>query len=574
MKNRTYNPIKRLCALLLGMLLAISTLAVCALADDSAAINEDKNGVLQIVWCIPDTIGGSQGYFALSSGSGFLVNDQTLITSNHVLHFTGSEADAEVAFMVENFGNNWQKKTELRVYYTQSNYFLAKEISAIRNEVADYTAVKLEQPISGHKILPLGSTENLNPTDSCYALGLPLSKSYYTEDVNKDSLTSKDVNIETGSISKLTEVDHTAMVNHSATTIPGMSGGPLVDGNGNVIGVNKAYSLISDNNYYAVDISQVKNALITTGTEFIDATDVGSSINNGAASSPAESSAQQQEAPPVEPTNFDALKGAISAKEGELSDSSKKYTDESVKNVNDALESARGVANNTAATQAEVDAALQALNAVKLEEKQGPAIPMGAIIGIAVAVVAVVIVIIVLVARGKGKGDDEDDYPNYPPQQPVPPTSAGGFNQSAPNPAPVYTPPTAAPASPPTDVLGGSSNETTVLSGGSNETTVLSSRPYGKLTRSSSGESVDVAAEHFLIGKERSKVSYCISNNGAISRTHAEITKTGGGISLIDKNSKNGTFLNGVKCESGRAVPLKDGDRITLADEEFIFHML
>ncbi|MBQ9695325.1 MAG: hypothetical protein IJV58_02735, partial [Oscillospiraceae bacterium] len=58
-----------------------------------------------------------------------------------------------------------------------------------------------------------------------HALGFPYSKVVY-EDANKDTLTSKDVNIESGTISKLTDIGATSVVNHSATLIEGMSGGP------------------------------------------------------------------------------------------------------------------------------------------------------------------------------------------------------------------------------------------------------------------------------------------------------------------------------------------------------------
>ena len=71
--------------------------------------------------------------------------------------------------------------------------------------------------------------------------------------------------------------------------------------------------------------------------------------------------------------------------------------------------------------------------------------------------------------------------------------------------------------------------------------------------------------------RDRSKVTYCISDNTSISRTHAKIVHRGGKTYLVDLNATNGTLLNGVKV-TGAQVELKSGDRITLADEDFTYH--
>ena len=121
-----------------------------------------------------------------------------------------------------------------------------------------------------------------------------------------------------------------------------------------------------------------------------------------------------------------------------------------------------------------------------------------------------------------------------------------------------------------TSVLGGGSNETTVLSGG-NETTVLSA-DYGTLTRISTGEKVTISKERFVIGRERGRVDYCISDNTAVGRTHAIIVTRGGNAYVVDQNSRNCTYVNDVKAPGNQEVKIKSGDKITFADEAFTYN--
>jgi serine phosphatase RsbU (regulator of sigma subunit) len=54
----------------------------------------------------------------------------------------------------------------------------------------------------------------------------------------------------------------------------------------------------------------------------------------------------------------------------------------------------------------------------------------------------------------------------------------------------------------------------------------------------------------------------------AVSRFHAKIVRAGNDYELVDLNSRNGTFLNGVLVKQ---QPLRSGDRIRVGDIEFTF---
>lgn len=56
-----------------------------------------------------------------------------------------------------------------------------------------------------------------------------------------------------------------------------------------------------------------------------------------------------------------------------------------------------------------------------------------------------------------------------------------------------------------------------------------------------------------------------------VSRRHARLKRTGESWQIEDLNSLNGTFVNDKKLKSGRAVSLKDGDRIRLSQLHLIF---
>lgn len=98
-----------------------------------------------------------------------------------------------------------------------------------------------------------------------------------------------------------------------------------------------------------------------------------------------------------------------------------------------------------------------------------------------------------------------------------------------------------------------------------------SERPQVKLIRILNGQEILVDKPVFRIGKERSYVDCFIADNGAISRSHADIISRNGRVFICDKNSKNGTYVNGSAITPETEVELFVGDSIRLANEEFRF---
>lgn len=94
-----------------------------------------------------------------------------------------------------------------------------------------------------------------------------------------------------------------------------------------------------------------------------------------------------------------------------------------------------------------------------------------------------------------------------------------------------------------------------------------------RLTRKQTGEEIRIDKPVFRIGKERSYVDYFIADNGAISRSHADIILRNGRVFIRDLNSKNRTYVNGTAIEPEMEVELFPGNIVKLANEEFLFSM-
>lgn len=118
--------------------------------------------------------------------------------------------------------------------------------------------------------------------------------------------------------------------------------------------------------------------------------------------------------------------------------------------------------------------------------------------------------------------------------------------------------------------------ETTVLGGPRGETTVLGAavepaqlKPY--LIRARNNEKIPLNKPVFRIGKERSYVDYFIGDNTAISRSHANIIIEEGMYFVVDTNSTNHTYVNGVMIQSNVKTEIVSGAKLKLANEDFTF---
>lgn len=91
------------------------------------------------------------------------------------------------------------------------------------------------------------------------------------------------------------------------------------------------------------------------------------------------------------------------------------------------------------------------------------------------------------------------------------------------------------------------------------------------LIREKNQERIEITGYPFCVGKSRQSADYAITGNPAISRQHARFLLEGGQYMIVDLGSTNCTFVDGQQLMPDTPYLLRDGVRIQMADEEFVF---
>lgn len=92
------------------------------------------------------------------------------------------------------------------------------------------------------------------------------------------------------------------------------------------------------------------------------------------------------------------------------------------------------------------------------------------------------------------------------------------------------------------------------------------------LVRTQTGERIEITHTPFLLGTELGTVSYCVTNNTAVSRRHALFAIESGVCTVTDQKSTNKTYLNDQVLTPNLPAAVKDGDQLRLGNESFTFH--
>lgn len=553
---------KKLLAMLMVLCLSIAV-SLPAFADTTDGPTEAKNGVLQLT--VQVFVNSEEIY--RSSGTAFLINESHVVTNYHVIGF--STSDMEVLSAVQQAGADVEIR--YKVYSKRDVYREAALVQTASSAEMDFAVLELESPIGGRTPLALGDSDSVADLDAIYALGFP-SDSLQVQDIIFHD--SGDVAATRGVISKSLTVDGVNYFQHDATVSAGSSGGPLVNEEGAVVGINTLQGLTSQD-FYIVDedgtaVLQSYGHIDFNGAikvnELRDVLDQ-AMITYTSADGPVNNIDDEPE--DVEPTeevietvDYSSLEYKID--EAKVLDSSK-YTAESWGVLESNLESAETVLNDSAASQEQVDKKTSDLDSAikQLEEEKGI---NGVLIGViaAIVVVIIVLVIVLVVVLGNGKKSKKPPVGSVPP---VMNPNNSPYGQTPSNIQPMNNYQTAA-----TDEGAG---ETSVLSEGAGETTVLGGGGGANayLIRTKNGEKIMLNSPNFVIGKEKKRVNYCIADNTSISRSHARIVKKGTQYFIVDMNSTNFTIVNGVKLAANIETPLENGAKIRLSDEDFEFYM-
>lgn len=552
MKTHKITAFVRGLAAAIVVLCMMCMLPLAVLAETTnQAVMADTTGVVHVRLVYVDPSNRTE--HPIQNGTGFLINDSTVITCNHVIALT----DEQLAQAAEKFGtdaNTVKNNCKVKIGVLRDMTIDA----SIKNASAemDFAILNLNEQIYNRTYLPLRPSSDVQQTEEVFALGFNIEAEMF-QDVR--TYTSEDVSISSGRVSKLIHLDGVDYVQSSARITYGNSGGPLVDTNGNVIGVCQGGvgGEDSTDSSFSIAIDQVIESLDALGIEY--------NSTPGPTAQPTDVP-ETTEAPSSEvETTVD--KSGLQALVADMQDmDTASYDKESAEAFTTALQAAQTVLADEQATQEQVDSARDQLNsAFSALAPAGNNVMLFVIIGVVAAVVIILIVLIVVLS-GKKKPQVQD-LP-YPTEQPPVPVGSGAGNIGGFADVKPVIPPE------PQFAQGGfGGGETTVLNQGAGETTVLNQASnFGYLIRSRNNERININNASFMIGKERAKVNYCVTDNTSVSRTHAVITHRGTMAYIKDMNATNGTFVNGVRLSAGQESPLNPNDRITLADEEFVYY--
>ena len=171
-------------------------------------------------------------------GSGFVVSSNGLIVTNqHVV----SGGEAEDFFVV--IGEDSDPIQVEKIY---------------RDEVNDIALLKLAK--TDLKVLPLGDSTKIKVGQTAIAIGNPLGSLSNTVTVGSISALNREVEL-SDDYYQFSSRTHFDVIQTDAAINPGNSGGPLLNSNGEVVGVNFATVSGADNLSFALPINLVKQRI-------------------------------------------------------------------------------------------------------------------------------------------------------------------------------------------------------------------------------------------------------------------------------------------------------------------------
>ena len=503
----TFKLSKRVLSVLLAMLLlaftAVAALPSASAVETSEGVKKCMDSVLQIrMKYQPD----KSDDIIVSSGSCFVVNPSTVLTCAHI--FEGNDI---IEYAKKTYGRN-------HVFDREKN---GKKIDVLVNGGApvpatikkimvdqDYAILKLDEPIKRPSVT-FGASSESEITDHISTLGFPTLTGALQD---SKTYSNDQMSVSTSTITSKTTTDGIKYFMHDAIIANGASGGPLVNDQGLVIGINLYQDKSNDSasNYFrAIETDQILAVFQDLGYEYTQDSN-GGGDDKEATTAVSEDST---EATTIAPTTAKP----------------EPATDKNDTNDNNGGE----------------------IDITKLI----------IIIAIAVVIVVIIVVILIIVLGGKKKNTGGNG----------PAGPGGGYpaaSQRPQPPVPPYTPAPPVPTAPNNDGAG----ETSVLNDGAGETSVLGGQAAGfKMVRRRNNETININRSEFTIGKERRRVNYCISDNNSVSRTHAKIRVRAGRCYISDLGSTNCTYVNGTKLTPNQEVILSAGDKIKISDEEFEF---
>lgn len=533
-------------------------------ASSVLGLEEVKDSVVQVVLEYTDEQGNS---YILKSGSGFLINTNMVLTDYGLLSLTEEEKEKAKEYLgtvlkkpVSFDGAEGTQKISCQIGVVMyRDVVIRAELNNCSSKEMSLGILNLSEPMNRSRAV-LGDSDRIGTGSPLYVLGYKNAAVMQPEE-KQEPLSYRDLKVTEGIMKGIVDQPGGEYLGHSAKIKRGAAGGPLVDQEGNVLGLNLS-GRTEEGNYVSLCVNEIR--------QLLDSCEITYQESNLASVSQEDIAGARKTEEEADTSLLDdyILNYSLLEKSS--------YTQESYQVLERALEHAREVKADKYTAQEDVDAAVEQLSQarsglVAAEKRNWPFI-----IAAGSIVAAVIAGLVLYILKLKGI--------LFQKQEPKPPLtlsqmSASGQHVSDSRRLPGYQGAISLPEHGKSLYGAGTrndSNETTVLGMESAEegTVVLRSSgslPAAYLIRSRNQEKIRIDAAEFLIGKDQSRVNYCIGDNPSVSRCHARIQRQGNRYYLSDLKSTNFTYLNHRALAPGEEVELAQGDVIRFSNEEFTF---
>lgn len=269
---------KRLAAMVMVLICLAAMLAIPASAktDLPTVISQAKEGVVKLLAVGFDSYGNVANAVV---GSGFAVGTkgsapEYFVTNWHVAsvympeHNYAFDSDhVRIWIMLDNF-----TLSDVTSLPSEATSVKCSIVRIAESGYPDYAILRAARPVTECKPLAIRSSETVKQGETVVALGCPA-----VLDEQSLSIGSKDITSTTGTVARhmtMTNAGNTNAIVHNANISGGNSGGPLIDENGSVIGLN-TYSIV-DSYSCAIYSDYVMQVLDQMGIPYMTA---GSSIS-------------------------------------------------------------------------------------------------------------------------------------------------------------------------------------------------------------------------------------------------------------------------------------------------------
>lgn len=172
-------------------------------------------------------------------GTGFIVDSAGVIITNQ--HVVSGKSD------------------NYKVVTSDGEEYAVKEI--LRDDLYDIAVLKIDAGEKTFKAIELGNSDNLVVGQSVLAIGTPLGEFAGSVTTGIISGLNRSVTASSSSWFGSTAKTYEGVIQTDAAINSGNSGGPLINSQGEVVGINFATTSYADNISFSIPINKVKNRL-------------------------------------------------------------------------------------------------------------------------------------------------------------------------------------------------------------------------------------------------------------------------------------------------------------------------